>query len=94
MDLIHDPPVLFLDEPTSGLDSTSALSCIQNLNAIAEQRRRTILLTIHQPSFRILDLIHNFLVLARGNAVYHGPYSGLIKHFQDFGRNVPEHVNL
>ena len=94
MDLIHDPPVLFLDEPTSGLDSTSALSCVQILHDIAEQRKRTILLTIHQPSFRILGLIHNFLVLAKGNAVYHGPQQGLIKHFEEFGREVPEHVRL
>ena len=92
VDLIHDPPVLFLDEPTSGLDSTSALSCVQILHDIAEQRKRTILMTIHQPSFRILELIHNFLVLAKGCAVYHGPYDGLIKHFKDFGRDVPEHV--
>eukprot|EP00271_Cylindrocystis_brebissonii_P015736 TRINITY_DN38726_c0_g1_i1.p1 TRINITY_DN38726_c0_g1~~TRINITY_DN38726_c0_g1_i1.p1 ORF type:complete len:608 (+),score=94.63 TRINITY_DN38726_c0_g1_i1:275-2098(+) len=93
VDLIHDPPVLFLDEPTSGLDSTSALSVVQILNGIAEERKRTVVLTIHQPSFRILELIHNFLILARGQVIYHGPYPGLVGYFRDYGRDVPDHVN-
>lgn len=93
VDLIHDPAVLFLDEPTSGLDSTAALNVIQNLHEIAESRKRTIILTIHQPSFRILNLIHNFLILARGNVVYHGPYAGMIPFFKEYGSVVPEHVN-
>ncbi|CAI5485244.1 unnamed protein product [Closterium sp. Naga37s-1] len=93
VDLIHDPAVLFLDEPTSGLDSTAALNVMQSLHDIATHRLRTIILTIHQPSFRILDLIHNFLVLAKGSAVYHGSYPGMLKFFEDFGTVVPEHVN-
>jgi len=77
VDLIHDPAVLFLDEPTSGLDSSAALNVVQILHDLARSAQRTIVLTIHQPSFRILELIHNFLILARGNVVYHGPYAGM-----------------
>eukprot|EP00245_Coleochaete_scutata_P004280 TRINITY_DN16642_c0_g1_i1.p1 TRINITY_DN16642_c0_g1~~TRINITY_DN16642_c0_g1_i1.p1 ORF type:complete len:645 (+),score=134.10 TRINITY_DN16642_c0_g1_i1:25-1935(+) len=93
VDLIHNPPVLFLDEPTSGLDSTSALNVIQNLHDIAKNKQRTIVLTIHQPSFRILELLDNLLILALGNVVYHGSYDSLAPHFTEYGSPPPEHVN-
>ncbi|OAE23915.1 hypothetical protein AXG93_1217s1270 [Marchantia polymorpha subsp. ruderalis] len=94
VDVIHDPPVLLLDEPTSGLDSTSALQVMETLCKLAVRRRHTIVLTVHQPSFRILDLIHNTLVLARGHVVYHGPVSGMVDHFNALDRPMPEHVNV
>lgn len=64
VDIIHGPSLLFLDEPTSGLDSTSAFSVIEKLHAIAESGS-TVILTIHQPSFRILQLLNHLIVLAR-----------------------------
>ncbi|GBG85744.1 hypothetical protein CBR_g40473 [Chara braunii] len=94
VDLIHDPAVLFLDEPTSGLDSTSSLNVVQNLYQIATNRRRTILMTIHQPSFRILELIHKFMILSRGSLVYSGTYPDLSIFLTDYGRRVPDHVNV
>ncbi|KAG0557549.1 hypothetical protein M758_11G135400 [Ceratodon purpureus] len=94
VDLIHDPGVLFLDEPTSGLDSSSALHVMQVLSQMAAQRQRTVLLTIHQPSYRILATINKFLVLAKGNVVYHGPVSGMITYFNCIERGMPAHVNV
>lgn len=94
VDLIHDPAVLFLDEPTSGLDSSSALHVMQILSQMAVQRQRTVLLTIHQPSYRILATVHKFLVLAKGNVVYHGPVSGMVTYFNCIERGMPTHVNV
>lgn len=94
VDLIHDPAVLFLDEPTSGLDSSSALHVMQVLSQMAAQRQRTVLLTIHQPSYRILAKINKFLVLAKGNVVYHGPVSGMVTYFNCIERGMPAHVNV
>jgi len=93
VDLIHDPAVLFLDEPTSGLDSTSALQIMQILSQMALQRQRTVLLTIHQPSYRILATVHKFLVLAKGYVVYHGPVSGMVTYFNCIERGMPAHVS-
>ncbi|KAL2653768.1 hypothetical protein R1flu_021896 [Riccia fluitans] len=93
-DLIHDPPVLFLDEPTSGLDSTSALNVMENLQTMAKSGKRTVVLTIHQPSYRILETINRVLVLARGNVIYHGYNDGLKQHFETLGRTMPEFVNV
>eukprot|EP00246_Nothoceros_aenigmaticus_P014386 TRINITY_DN5430_c0_g1_i1.p1 TRINITY_DN5430_c0_g1~~TRINITY_DN5430_c0_g1_i1.p1 ORF type:complete len:704 (+),score=97.37 TRINITY_DN5430_c0_g1_i1:271-2382(+) len=94
VELINDPAVIFLDEPTSGLDSTSALHVVEILSMLAVERQRLIILTIHQPSFRILDLISNILILARGHGVYHGRVQDMSKFFQDFGRQIPENVNV
>ena len=52
------------------------------------------MLTIHQPSFRILELMHNLLVLARGMVVYHGSYDALLGHLSDFGHPVPDDVSI
>ena len=55
-DIIHDPIVLFLDEPTSGLDSTSAFMVVKVLQRIA-QSGSIVIMSIHQPSYRILSLL-------------------------------------
>eukprot|EP00897_Mesotaenium_endlicherianum_P006361 jgi/Mesen1/5753/ME000292S04850 len=94
VELIHDPAVLILDEPTSGLDSTSALNVMQTLHLLATERKRTVILTIHQPSYRMLDLVHSLVLLAQGHVVYHGPTPDLHRHLAHLGIPVPEHVNI
>eukprot|EP00897_Mesotaenium_endlicherianum_P001005 jgi/Mesen1/10905/ME000095S10239 len=94
VDLVHDPPVLFLDEPTSGLDSSAALGVAQTLRHLAEARGRTIVLTVHQPSFAIIALVHRFVVLARGCVVFHGAYLAMLEFFRSYGRAIPERVNV
>jgi ATP-binding cassette subfamily G (WHITE) protein 2 len=94
VDLVHDPAVLLLDEPTSGLDSTSALHVMQILSNMAVKRNRTVLLTIHQPSYRILDTINKFLVLSRGNVIYYGDVPEMEKYFNDLGYSMPENMSV
>lgn len=66
VDVIDDPPLLMLDEPTSGLDSASALQVVQLLAAMARTRRQIVILTIHQPGYRILQYVSTFLLLSHG----------------------------
>lgn len=93
VDLIHDPAVLFLDEPTSGLDSTSALQVMQILSHMAVTRQRTVVLTIHQPSYRILETINRLLVMAKGNVIFQGEVQGIISFFIGLGHALPQFVN-
>lgn len=64
IDIIHKPSLLFLDEPTSGLDSTSAYSVVEKVKDIAKSGS-IVLMTIHQPSYRIQMLLDRITVLGR-----------------------------
>ncbi|KAK8269120.1 hypothetical protein V6Z11_D11G109000 [Gossypium hirsutum] len=92
IDIIHKPPLLFLDEPTSGLDSTSAYSVVEKVKDIA-RGGSIVLMTIHQPSFRIQLLLDRITVLARGRLIYMGSPTSLPAHLSSFGRPVPDGEN-
>ncbi|KAL7095715.1 hypothetical protein ACP275_10G041300 [Erythranthe tilingii] len=87
-DIIHDPIVLFLDEPTSGLDSTSAHMVVKVLQRIA-QTGSIVVMSIHQPSYRILGLLNRLIVLSHGQTVFTGSPSLLPQFFQEFGNPIP-----
>ncbi|XP_047176774.1 ABC transporter G family member STR-like isoform X2 [Vigna umbellata] len=92
IDIIHKPSLLFLDEPTSGLDSTSAYSVVEKVKDIA-RGGSIVLMTIHQPSFRIQMLLDQITVLARGRLIYMGKPDALQDHMSRFGRPVPDGEN-
>ncbi|KAK1437697.1 hypothetical protein QVD17_03493 [Tagetes erecta] len=92
VDIIHKPSLLFLDEPTSGLDSTSAFSVVEKVKDIA-RNGSIVLMTIHQPSFRIQMLLDRITVLARGRLIYLGSPNALSAHLEGFERPVPESEN-
>ncbi|OMO69487.1 ABC transporter-like protein [Corchorus capsularis] len=92
IDIIHDPIILFLDEPTSGLDSTSAYMVVKVLQRIA-QSGSIVIMSIHQPSYRILGLLDRMIFLSRGQTVYSGSPANLPLYFSEFGHPIPEHEN-
>ncbi|RWW23221.1 hypothetical protein GW17_00012536, partial [Ensete ventricosum] len=92
VDIIHGPAMLFLDEPTSGLDSTSAHSVIERVFHIARSGS-TVILTIHQPSHRILMLLDHLIVLARGQLMFMGAPRDVGGHLSRMGRKVPRGEN-
>ncbi|XP_010527096.1 PREDICTED: ABC transporter G family member 5 [Tarenaya hassleriana] len=94
VEVIHDPKVLILDEPTSGLDSTSALQIINMLKLMAETRGRTIILSIHQPGFRIVKLFNSVLLLANGSVLHQGSVDQLGGYLRSIGLQLPLHVNI
>ena len=53
-------------QPTSGLDSSTALALIDSIKEMAVKTNATVLLTIHQPSvrlFNLLDKVHFYVYL-------------------------------
>ncbi|HZZ80396.1 MAG TPA: FHA domain-containing protein [Gemmataceae bacterium] len=88
MELITDPLLLFLDEPTSGLSSEDALLVMKHLRSLADAGK-TVLLTIHQPSLEIFQLLDNLAVIGKdinsqlpGALAYYGPaYPDAIEFF-------------
>ncbi|CAF2094736.1 unnamed protein product [Brassica napus] len=92
IDIIHDPILLFLDEPTSGLDSTSAYMVVKVLKRIA-QSGSIVIMSIHQPSHRVLGLLNRLIFLSRGNTVFSGSPGSLPRFFAEFGSPIPENEN-
>lgn len=77
VDIVHKPRVIFLDEPTSGLDSQTAFTVMNVLRDLTRKEGCTVILTIHQPSARIFDLIDYSIFLASGQITYFGRASDL-----------------
>ncbi|KAH7859952.1 hypothetical protein Vadar_007470 [Vaccinium darrowii] len=93
LSLLNDPRVLLLDEPTSGLDSASAFNVIHTLRSVADSSHRTMILSIHQPSFKILSIIDRILLLSKGTVVHHGAVSSLEGFLPSKGKTVPRQLN-
>ncbi|KAF2936750.1 hypothetical protein DAI22_04g323701 [Oryza sativa Japonica Group] len=79
--------------PTSGLDSASALQIVGTLRAMADTRRRTVLLSIHQPGARIVKMFDSVLLLAGGCALHHGTVDALRSLLASAGLAMPPHVD-
>ena len=91
MEMVSDSPVLILDEPTSGLDSHTAKLVIALLKASANEGK-TILMTIHQPSEDIYEMIDTLILMASGNFIYQGPQNDARTHFDNLGYICQEHT--
>jgi ABC-type multidrug transport system ATPase subunit/ABC-type multidrug transport system permease subunit len=93
IELIKDPPCLYCDEPTSGLDSESAAGMMTILKSLAENSKRTVIVTIHQPNSQITAGFQDFLLLAGGRVVYTGQWSDAVTTFADRGYQCPPYMN-
>ncbi|KAL4561289.1 hypothetical protein LXL04_033453 [Taraxacum kok-saghyz] len=93
VDMIPDPPILLLDEPTSGLDSSSALQVVELLSNMSTSKQRTIILSIHQPSYRVLQYISNFLILSNGSVIHNGSLYSLEETINQLGFEIPTQLN-
>lgn len=72
VELAAQPSILFLDEPTSGLDARAAKIIMDGVRKVADSGR-TIICTIHQPSYAVFKIFDNLLLLKRGGEmVYFG----------------------
>ncbi|CAL9123444.1 unnamed protein product [Musa textilis] len=52
-----------------------------------------VIMSVHQPSYRILCLLDRLLFLSRGQTVYSGPPDGLHRFFADFGHPISDNEN-
>lgn len=94
VELVHDPAVILIDEPTSGLDSASALHVISLLQVMAAHQGKTIVLTIHQPGFRILELFDRLVLLSNGCVLHNGSLEYLEERIKFSSLQIPPHINV
>ncbi|TMW64830.1 hypothetical protein Poli38472_008997 [Pythium oligandrum] len=86
VELAAQPSVLFLDEPTSGLDARSAKLIMDGVRKVANTGR-TVVCTIHQPSWEVFSVFDRLLLLKRGGqTVFYGDLGvkavELVKYFE------------
>ncbi|KAM5586217.1 ABC transporter G family member 10 [Rosa sericea] len=94
VDLVHDPAVILIDEPTSGLDSASAFHIVSLLKTMVVNQGNTIVLTIHQPGFRILEMFDRLVLLSNGTVMHNGSMHFLKERLKFAGHCIPNHVNM
>ena len=72
--LVNDPEVVFFDEPTLGLDPAGQRQVLALIEAIARERRATVLLSTHFLG-EVEDTCSRVLILNRGRVVAAGTVS-------------------
>jgi ABC-type multidrug transport system ATPase subunit/pSer/pThr/pTyr-binding forkhead associated (FHA) protein len=72
IELATNPTLLLLDEPTSGLSSHDAAELMLLLRRLADEGR-TVVLTIHQPSYPMFVQMDRVAILDAGKLAYFGP---------------------
>ena len=93
LELVSKPSVLILDEPTSGLDSFAAEKVMESLATLVEKEDIAIVLTIHQPSSRIVKLINKLILVKDGEVIYHGKPDDLSVFFEKQNQMEKPHYN-
>lgn len=93
-ELVTSPSILFLDEPTSGLDAYNAYNVVECLVNLVKTYNRTVIFTIHQPRSNIVALFDNLILLAKGQAVYSGPFPQCQGYFDNIGFSCPPGFNI
>jgi len=92
LELLVNPSLLFVDEPTSGLDSKMAEDVVLTLSRLAQQGR-TLICTIHQPSYKIFRLFDRLVLLSLGHVVYNGKIEDVEAYFSSIGYDCPRGEN-
>ncbi|KAG5913886.1 hypothetical protein E4U61_006356 [Claviceps capensis] len=93
-ELVTSPSILFLDEPTSGLDAFNAYNVVESLVTLAKNYQRTVVFTIHQPRSNIVALFDRLVLLAKGSAVFSGPFAHCQSYFDSIGYKCPSGHNI
>ncbi|KAJ8601724.1 hypothetical protein CTAYLR_003203 [Chrysophaeum taylorii] len=97
IEFLSGRPLLLMDEPTSGLDSATAFALGNALGAAAHSENRTVIATIHQPSWALLTKFDALVVLAPGvggaKIAFDGAPADLPAFFARANAAVPEGTN-
>lgn len=93
VEILHDPKVIFLDEPTTGLDTFAATQCLNYLKDMAKKDQRTIIISIHQPSARHVEMFDHIYAISNGQCAYQGTSSNLVPYLKRCNLMCPSFYN-
>eukprot|EP01097_Dermamoeba_algensis_P001106 TRINITY_DN1413_c1_g1_i7.p1 TRINITY_DN1413_c1_g1~~TRINITY_DN1413_c1_g1_i7.p1 ORF type:complete len:641 (-),score=152.46 TRINITY_DN1413_c1_g1_i7:489-2411(-) len=97
-ELLSEPNLLFLDEPTSGLDSSASFHVMKMLRRVADETKKAVIFSIHQPSSDVFKLFDRLLLLGKGKSgtaelVYFGHSETAMDYFHSLGYQCPPNTN-
>ncbi|CAK1540630.1 unnamed protein product [Leptosia nina] len=92
LELVNDPPVMFLDEPISGLDISISKQLVYLLRRLARQGR-TVVISMHQPSATLLDMVDRLYAIVGGRCGYMGAVSLLVPFLKEIDLICPAYHN-
>ena len=93
LEVITNPAVLVLDEPTSGLDSYTACLLLEILLKMSN-KSRTIILTIHQPSAKLYNMLDRLILLHKGETIYQGAANQITSYLNGAQIFPPANFNI
>ena len=93
--LLANPRAIFLDEPTTGLDSAMAAEVMHIVKAQLQGLGCTLVVTLHQPSPVIFEMLDHLILLKEGKVLYMGQGSmEPCKHFERLGYPYRQGYNI
>ncbi|KUF91864.1 UPF0420 protein [Phytophthora nicotianae] len=81
--------VMMMDEISTGLDSAATFDIITTQRSIAKKFRKTIVISLLQPSPEVFDLFDDVVILNEGHVMYHGPRAEALGYFESLGFKCP-----
>ncbi|CAI5728225.1 unnamed protein product, partial [Peronospora destructor] len=81
--------VMMMDDISTGLDSAATFDIITTQRSIAKKFRKTIVISLLQPSPEVFELFDDVLILNEGHVMYHGPQDEALSYFESLGFKCP-----
>eukprot|EP00667_Euglena_gracilis_P003266 EG_transcript_3276 len=87
--MVTHTPVLMMDEISTGLDSATTFEICTALKSIARCLKKTVVVSLLQPTPETYSTFDEVLVMAAGQIAYHGPRLGVLPYFLELGFQIP-----
>ncbi|KAK1937114.1 ABC transporter G family member 31 [Phytophthora citrophthora] len=81
--------VMMMDEISTGLDSAATFDIIATQRSIAKKFRKTLVISLLQPSPEVFELFDNVVILNEGYMMYNGPRAKALGYFESLGFKCP-----
>ncbi|POM65964.1 ABC Superfamily, partial [Phytophthora palmivora] len=81
--------VMMMDEISTGLDSAATFDIITTQRSIAKKFRKTVVISLLQPSPEVFALFNDVMILNAGHLMYHGPCEEALGYFEGLGLQCP-----
>ncbi|EEY67197.1 ATP-binding Cassette (ABC) Superfamily [Phytophthora infestans T30-4] len=79
--------VMMMDEISTGLDSAATFDIITTQRSLAKKFRKTVVISLLQPSPEVFALFDDVMILNAGHLMYHGPCTEALRYFENLGFN-------